>query len=63
MNQLVKTKTHSLRTLLEKLDAAQAATQDVHAEALRAAREAFELQLVQAVHYRMSQALAVMTGD
>ena len=60
MNNVVR---KNLTTLLEKLENVQASTHDVHAEAIREARLAFEARLVQAVAYKLTQALDVITAD
>lgn len=59
----MKNLVNPLRTLLERLEATQEATRDDHHEAMRQAREAFELRLVQAVAYRMERALDIMLGE
>jgi DNA-binding GntR family transcriptional regulator len=52
-----------LRTLLERLEAAQESTRDAHVDEIRRARSAFEQRLAQAVAYRLTQALDAIVGD
>jgi hypothetical protein len=51
------------KNLVTLLEVAQAATREAHADAIQQARASFEERLVQAVAYKLHQALDAITGD